>query len=336
MACKENGGWVGISPAVLAGHGGGKPLSAYRQMAQSGECPDRGCGAPRPSEHVPMQAPPRHLTIALVLIAATGVLAWTGVGKRIWQWAGSPLLAWQRGLAARDEAPGDTVAIQANERLIRLNAENVILRRRLAEYQEVAGEGRVPPAQTVVARGQIVARTLRQGRRYCELDIGAVDGVEVDMAATLGWSLVGMVVGRGPGRCLVREITDSESRIPAALYDDKELLAEGVLRGTGAAGEAVLEFVEDRPGLQIEPGQRVVTVGFDRGAPAGLALGSVVSAMRSGPSDHWLITVKPLRSAATSDSLLILRLADAPPAAPAPKAESAATSEPATKAAPPR
>lgn len=277
-----------------------------------------------------MQAPPRHLTIALVLAVATVALAWTGLAQRVWQWAGAPLLPWQRSLAAREEPPAEAVAIQLNERLIRLNAENVILRRRLAEYQEIAGEGRVPPAQVVVARGQIVARTLRQGRRYCELDVGAVDGVEVDMAVTLGWSLVGMVVGRGPGRCLVREITDSESRIPAALYDDKELLAEGVLRGTGAPGEVMLEFVEDRPGLQVEPGQRVVTVGLDRGAPGGLALGSVVAAERAGPIDHWRITVKPLRSAATSDSLLVLRLGDVPPPAQGP----AATPTPAVPTAP--
>ena len=281
-----------------------------------------------------MQAPPRHLTIAVALILITGALAWSGLGKRAWQAIGAPLLPWQRSLAARAEAPADAAMIQANERLIRLNAENVILRRRLSEYQEIAGEGRVPPAQAVVARGQIVARTLRQGRRFCELDVGAIDGVEVDMAATLGWSLVGMVAGRGPGRCLVREITDSESRIPAALYDEQELLAEGVLRGTGVAGEALLEFVEDRPGLVIAAGQRVVTVGLDRGAPGGLALGTVVAAERSGPSDHWRVTVKPLRSAATSDSLLILRLADPPlaPAAPAPAATSSAP--PAAKTAP--
>ena len=281
-----------------------------------------------------MQAPPRHLTIALVLIVATGVLAWSGLGKRVWQWAGAPLLPWQRSLAAREDSPIEAAAIQANERLIRLNAENVTLRRRLAEYQEIAGEGRVPPAQLVVARGQIVARTLRQGRRFCELDIGAIEGVEIDMAATLGWSLVGMVTGRGPGRCLVREITDSESRIPAALYDDHELLAEGVLRGTGAATEAVLEFIEDRPGLVIEAGQRVVTVGLDRGAPAGLALGSVISAERSGPGDHWHVKVKPLRSAETSDSLLVLRLADPPPPPAAPVAQPADKAEPAAKATP--
>lgn len=281
-----------------------------------------------------MQAPPRHLTIALVLGAVTVALAWTGAAERIWRWVGAPLLPWQRALAAREEPPADALATQLNERLIRLNAENVILRRRLAEYQEIAGEGRVPPAQAVVARGQIVARTMRQGRRYCELDVGGVDGVEVEMAATLGWSLVGMVVGRGPGRCLVREITDSESRIPAALYSDAELLAEGVLRGTGAADECLLEFVEDRPGLEVAPGQRVVTVGLDRGAPGGLALGSVVAAERAGPTDHWRITVKPLRSAATSDSLLVLRLADPPPPA-APAAPAAPAEKPEKPAAKP-
>jgi cell shape-determining protein MreC len=273
-----------------------------------------------------MQAPPRHLTVALVLVAATGVLVWTGLAERVWQRVGSPLLAWQKTLASRDEPPPEAGDIATRERMIRLNAENVLLRRRLGEYAEIVGEGRVAPDQVVVARGQIVARTVRQGRRYCELDVGAVDGVEVDMAAVLGWSLVGMVKGRSPGRCLVREITDGESRIPAALYSDKELLAEGVLRGTGDADAALLEFVEDRPGLEVGPGQRVVTAGLDGGAPAGLVLGVVTAAERGGAADHWRITVAPLRSAATSDSLLVLRPAEAPPAttpAPAPSTPTA-------------
>lgn len=263
-----------------------------------------------------MESRPRHWRIAILLGLLTLLLVVSGLAGRLWRAVMPVPAAWQRSLAARATDTEQESLVQLRERLVRLNAENVVLRRRLAEYEAIAGEGRVPPAQAVVARGQIVARTLRQGRRLCELDVGAVDGVEVDQPVALGWTLVGVVVGRSASRCLVREVGDSESRIPAALFNDQELLAEGVLHGIGAADEARLEFVEDRPGVNVEPGQRVVSAGLD-GVPAGMVLGTVLSADRSGDqADHWRILVRLMRTPANADSLLVLRPSDAPPPPP--------------------
>lgn len=262
----------------------------------------------------------RQLVVALVLAVLTGALVASGGARRVWQWSAGLVGPWQADLAGRD--PDADEQAQLRERVIRLNVENVVLRRRLGEYQQIEGDGHLPPAQVVVARGRIIARTQRPGRRFCELDVGAIDGVERGMPVVLGWTLIGSVAGLQAGRCAVRQVSDADSRVPVALYDERELLAEGVLRGTGVADEAALDFIEDRPGLTVVAGQPVVSAGL-AGFPPGLALGTVIAAQRGGPAGHWQITVRLLRTAERADSLLVIREADEAPSRPAPAAASA-------------
>jgi cell shape-determining protein MreC len=252
----------------------------------------------------------RNLVLAGSLAAVALGLAASGVGAWLWGRAGGWLAPVKRGLAGGETAGEDLAALR--EQVVRLNAENVLLRTRLGEYAAIRGEGGVPPEQAVVVRARIVARTLREGRRYCEIDAGAVDGVNKGMAACLGWTLTGLVAGVQEGRALVQLVSDGESRIAAALIDGDKVVAEGVLRGTGHRAKLTLDYVEDREGLAIVPGMRVVTAGSDGRLPAGLVLGLVVSAVRSSTADHWHVEVAPLREAESADSLLILRFADAP------------------------
>ncbi len=262
-------------------------------------------------DHSAMITSRRHLMVALVLAILTAALVASGGARRLWQWFAPAVTSWQGDLSARG---GVEDQVQIQERMIRLNVENVVLRRRLAEYQQIEGEGRLPPAQSVVARGRIVARTQRQGRRFCELDVGAIEGVERGMPVVLGWTLIGSVAGLQP----------VDSRIPAGLYDDKELLAEGVVRGTGDMETVSLDLIEDRPGLVVAPGQSVVSAGL-AGFPPGMALGTVVDARRGGAADHWQVQVRLLRTAERSDSLLVIREAEDISPAPAPVVDQAAS-----------
>lgn len=248
-----------------------------------------------------------HIIIVLVLAAATAALLVTGW---LWRWAPSPT-ATAAPAAVED---GD---VDLRERLIRLNVENVILRRRLHEYGEILGGGRLPVVQQVIARGTITARTQRQGRRFCELDVGAVDGVQIGDPVVLGWTLIGRVRGIGPGRSLVQMVSDAESRVPAALFDDTECLAEGVLRGLGEGTTAQLDLIEDRPGLVVRPGHQLVTAGL-AGLPTGLVLGTVVRAERGETADHWQIEIALARDPSTVESVIVIR---PDPEAPAPDAK---------------
>jgi cell shape-determining protein MreC len=267
---------------------------------------------------------------AAVLTIVLGALGWTLMPRGPAAWLGGPL---QSGLMQRDNVANTQAQIaQLTEQVLQANAENALLRARLNDYLSIKGEGGFPPEQAVVVRAQIVARTVRLGRRYCEIDAGAVDGVMTGMAACLGWSFVGTVVGVQEGRALIQLITDSESRIPAALIgaekmsaekagaeksqqeksEPEKVVAEGVLTGTGKRGLLFLDYIEDRRGLQLNLGQTVITAGTDGRIPAGLVLGTVTHATRSATADHWHIEVTPVREADTAESLLIIRFDSKP------------------------
>lgn len=249
----------------------------------------------------------RHLKVGLVLMAITLIGSASGLVANAWSRMDGMMRPWQRGLVPAVGNGAEAVALQ--EQTLRLGAENVLLRARLADYAGISGEGGLTPQQAVVVRARIVGRTVRAGRRYLELDAGALDGIAKGMPVCAGWSLVGVVAGLQDGRCLVQQITDSGSRIPAAVLGGKEVLAEGVLTGTGQRGQLELAFVEDRPGLAIVPGLTVVTVGTDERIPSGLVLGTVSEANRSTTADHWRVVVAPVRTADAAESLLVLGFA---------------------------
>lgn len=252
----------------------------------------------------------RNLVVAGSLAVVALGLAASGSGPWLWGKVAGWLAPVKRGLAGGEASADESAALR--EQVVRLNAENVLLRTRLGEYAAIRGAGGLPLEQTVVVRARIVARTLREGRRYCEIDAGAVDGVTKGMAACLGWTLTGLVAGVQEGRALVQLVSDGESRIAAALIDGEKVVAEGVLRGTGRRAKLILDYIEDRDGLAIAPGMQVVTAGSDGRLPPGLVLGLVVTAVRSSTADHWHVEVAPLREAESADSLLILRFADNP------------------------
>lgn len=258
--------------------------------------PPRHCQRVPAGHHRAMPTIRHHMVVIVLLAAATAALLVTGW---LWRWRPAMVTSSSAVMGADDEA-------LLRERLVRLNVENVILRRRLQEYGEIAGGGRLPVVQQVIARGAITARTQRQGRRFCEIDVGAVDGVLLADPVVLGWTLMGRVRGIGPGRSLVQLVGDAESRIPAALFDDTECVAEGVLRGVGESVTAVLDLIEDRPGLVVRPGQQVVTAGL-AGLPTGLVLGSVVRAERGEAADHWQIEVALSRDSSTVESVVVIR-----------------------------
>jgi cell shape-determining protein MreC len=170
----------------------------------------------------------------------------------------------------------------------------------------------------------VVGRTTRVSRRFLELDVGTDDGVVRDLPVCAGWSLAGMIAGVREGRCLVQELGDSESRIPATVMDGRKLIAEGVLVGTGVPGRARLDYIEPRDDLRIDPGMHVVTAGSDGRLPPGLVLGQIATAMRGSGAEHWRLDVTLAADASTAESLLVMRVPNAPAQpAPAPAADEA-------------
>jgi len=244
------------------------------------------------------------VTAAFVALGTSGVGAWaTGLADPAWR-------QMQAALAPRIPVPSADAGMA--EQLARLQAENVALRGRLAEYLQVRGEGREDPQRVVVARGRVVARSLRAGRRYLELDVGAVDGVARGQAVCAGWTLVGLVAGIQDGRCLVQLLTDRETRIPAAILaaaNDKnppDRIAEGVCAGIGRRRELALLLVGRDGPTPPAVGMAVVTAGGDGRLPPGMVIGRIAT-LEPGADDHWAIGVSPARDVELMDSLLVVR-----------------------------
>lgn len=247
------------------------------------------------------------------LSAATALLA-IGGAAALWGRPDWLLTPWQRSLAPSE---GQHEALRLlQDQVAKLSAENVLMRARLDQYARIAGEGGFPPERVVVARGRIVGRTTRTGRRFLELDVGSGDGVLRDQPVADGWSLVGLVSGVRERRCLVQDLADAESRIPAAVIDATGVIAEGVLAGGGEPGMAQLDFVEPREGLRIDPGMAVISAGSDGRLPAGLAIGRIETAIRGSGAEHWKLRVRLAGDPSATESLLVLRLAERPPPAP--------------------
>ncbi len=238
-------------------------------------------------------------------------------------------LAWMRGhlapllqpvaaaLAPTGTAAADDVLETMHTQIAKLAADNAELRARLEDYTHIQGEGKVPAERVVVARGRVIGRTRRSGRRYLELDIGRVDGVVKGMPVAMGWTLVGQIAGTDDGRCLVQEITDAESRVAALVLDvegadgspkpqSPTRLCEGVVAGTGRRNDLLLTFIDASPEMPLRPGLAVVTAGTDGRFPSGMVLGSIREASHAG-TDAWQVRVAQPRDPEVAESLLILR-----------------------------
>lgn len=255
----------------------------------------------------------RRVVLLIVgMIALSLVITGIGVVRTAWWEAGAvfaapEVLAWHSDLGAGEVDP----LTRAHEELARSQAEVTLLQSRLAEYESIVNEGRVFPPAVVLARGRVLARERRSGRRFVHLDVGFSDGLNDGLAVVSGWSLAGRVAGIQRGRCLVQLVTDGESRIPALLFDGEVQVAEGLVVGTGMRGRLRMDYVEDRPGLTISPGMTVISGGMDWQVPMGLAIGVVHEARREAHSDHWHIDVRPFRPIDILPSYQILKSADA-------------------------
>jgi cell shape-determining protein MreC len=250
------------------------------------------------------------LTVTLIGLA-TAVLA-AGGAAALWGRPGWLLTPMQRAVAPSGEQHGALKSLQ--DQTAKLTAENALLRARLAQYAAIAGEGGFPPERVVVARGRVVGRTSRAGRRFFELDTGTADGVQRDLPVADGWSLVGLTAGMRERRCLVQDLADSESRVPAAIIDGTGVVAEGVLAGAGEPGFARLDFIEPRDGLRIDAGMAVTSAGSDGRLPPGLAIGRIESAGRGSGAEHWRLRVRLSGDAGAAESLLLLRVPERRPA----------------------
>jgi len=156
-----------------------------------------------------------------------------------------------------------------------LNQENHLLRNLI---QKLRGEKEIRDALQDRYENIVQVRTigLDFSNYYKSIIInkGSLDGIKKDMIVL---DKLGYLVGRVIGPVSLKEsrvqlVTDNDSRI--SVFTEKKRIW-GMLTGDGE-GQCYLEYVL-RTDDEVQEGQRVITSGYDRIYPPGIAVGNIVS-----------------------------------------------------------
>ena len=251
--------------------------------------------------------------LALSLVAAAFLLA-TGLSRRAYVLFATPTEPWRTDLVGLATADQHNELVALREREAQLHSELLLLRQRLRQYEEIGEESGHDPDELVLLRAPISARSNRRGHHFIEIARGGADRVRRGMAVTLGWSLIGVVAGEAAGHAPVRLLQDKDSRLPARLVfvdpehpNDPQFIAQGVIAGSGDPVDLQLLFVQQEEGRRIEPGMEVHTASGFELVPEGLLVGMVSAAEPENHSDHWSITVRPLRRVSHVSTVLVLK-----------------------------
>ncbi len=190
-----------------------------------------------------------------------------------------------------------------------LKAELEQLRQEITSYREAAIENRRLRAllnmrQSMSARmivANVVGFDLSPWKAVIKIDRGRKDGVKKDMPVLTGAGVIGRVFEVSPSFSQVILLTDYDSRIAALIQRNR---ARGILKGQGRSS-CTLEYVGK--GVDVEPGDRVITSGLDGIFPKGLLLGEVEE-VSPGPSGDLFQTIKvrPYSKLDTVEGVLVM------------------------------
>ncbi len=163
------------------------------------------------------------------------------------------------------------------------------LRRQLAALAQI--KERLPAVKPLPAR--VIGADAVRWRRSLVLDRGGEDGVLNGQAVVCGGRLLGMVVTPASSACRVQCLTDANSRVWVLIGHGNGVKPDGgriqaVLKGDGTG--RLLVLLCERPG-DAQPGDLVVTAGYDGRYSAGLLVGTVDRVTGSG--ETAVVSVAP-------------------------------------------
>ncbi len=180
----------------------------------------------------------------------------------------------------------------------RVTEENARLRRLLDLRQ------RMPATETLAARvvGKDVSSFYRVVRIY--LDAGSADGIRKGLPVIAPDGVVGRIVRVGGNYAEVMLAVDPRSRIHAKV-DGKGVL--GIIRGkptSTAAYTARFRFLDK--GKPLEPGDAVVTSGYDRAFPPGVVIGYIADEPMRQDGVYYEYEVVPAVNFSTLEEVLVV------------------------------
>jgi rod shape-determining protein MreC len=138
------------------------------------------------------------------------------------------------------------------------------------------------------------------------LNRGTDDGVVEGLAVVQGRTFLGTVVAPRARFSRVQLLTDPHARLEVAVVASNGVRAVGYLRGGGDPSRMRLRFVKGREGLEVKPGDPVVTGNVDERVPSDLLVGYVIEGGRAGTDGVLEVVVRSQMDLETSTTVLVL------------------------------
>lgn len=159
-----------------------------------------------------------------------------------------------------------------------IEAENVLLRQKLSEYEDALHEDNLTDwqknagAQFEFKLAHVVANSVNQAQNYLTLDKGEEDGVRVGMGVAAHNGVVGIVAKTSGHYSLVISMLNPKLRLSAGLARNGSY---GSLLWDGKNPNiALLEDVSRNSTAQ--PGDSIVTTGYAASFPKGVPIGRII------------------------------------------------------------
>ncbi|MYF40075.1 MAG: rod shape-determining protein MreC [Rhodothermaceae bacterium] len=205
-------------------------------------------------------------------------------------WAAIALRAFNENQTLRDAHLRHTSELA---RLRVVDLENQVLRQAL-DWKNNSG------LETMAAR--IVAREPFGTTNFFTLDVGSVDGVEVNMAVVSHLGILGRVIDVSRNYSTVLPHLHSQFHVPAMI---DTLRVIGIISG-GSNEPDVLELKEIVVSADVQHGQRVVTHEASGIFPPNMPIGTVLESNRQAGSNYWQIKVIPAAPLSTAHFAFVI------------------------------
>jgi rod shape-determining protein MreC len=163
------------------------------------------------------------------------------------------------------------------------------------------------------------------------IDVGANDGVEVNMPVMAGGGLLGRVIVAGPVSSQVMLLTDDKSAAGAVIGQVADSGATGTVKGLGKRDALFMDYVSGL--VNVTEGATVVTTGQDKIYPPGLVIGTIEQITRGTATSSHQIYLRPAaKMYALTDVAVALYKPQQRTEAAAPKTAATPTNTPGTGA----
>lgn len=233
------------------------------------------------------------------MIALALILAMTGVHRKVSSLVPVCVRTWLLPSGSLAESS------KKDEIIVQLKAENLLLKRRLMDFEDLRDQEPILAGRTWV-RARMLAVSLDRGQHFVEIDAGtASHGVERDQPVIAGRSLVGRIAGEKAGRSLVRLLSDTGSRVPIMIMQGTEAIAEGLCEGIGETRSLRLSMLQVAQETELTKGMEVITSPLLPAIPAGLVIGTIDKAEQK-TTGEWMVTLTPIRPLGTFDAVIVV------------------------------